>query len=311
MDTPREPSIRNGASGERRLAHGLGWLGAGLGVAQLVAPRPLARSLGLPDHVRSMSTLRAVGARELASSAGILLRRQPAIWLWLRVAGDLVDLALLGAALSSRRARPSRLAAALAAVAGVTVLDLLAARRLSGGGPRAALELGRRRRVTEAITVNRPVGEVFRFWRALENLPRFMAHLASVEELGDGRSRWVAKGPADTPITWHAVFIDERPNELIAWRSLPGSNIATSGSVRFRPAPGGRGTEVYVELRYAAPGGAAGVALAKLLGRDPGRMTRGDLRRFKQVMETGEVLLSDATAVDGPHPAQPAARDVS
>lgn len=141
-------------------------------------------------------------------------------------------------------------------------------------------------RVERTITVNRPREEVYHFWRQLENLPRFMDHLESVIVLDEDRSHWVAKAPAGTKVEWDASIQDEIENELIAWRSLPGSDIDNAGSVHFIPA--GDGTEVRVVLSYDPPAGRVGAAVAKLLGEEPEQQVEEDLRRFKQVMEAIE-----------------------
>ncbi len=143
--------------------------------------------------------------------------------------------------------------------------------------------------VERSFTVNRPVGEVYGFWRDFENLPSFMKHLESVRVIDDRRSHWVAKAPAGMNVEWDAEIINEVPNEVIGWRSVDGSQVANAGSVRFRPAPGGRGTEVSVEMEYVPPGDFAGDLVAKLFGRSPTQSVEEDLRRFKQIMEAGEV----------------------
>lgn len=159
--------------------------------------------------------------------------------------------------------------------------------------------------VKQAITVNRSRDEVYEFWHDFENLPRFMNHLESVRSDGAGRSHWKAKGPAGKTVEWDAEIVEDRPNELIAWRSVKGADVDNSGSVRFKPAPGGRGTEVHVEIEYTPPGGVIGATVAKLFGEEPSQQVDGDLRRFKQVMETGEVVRSDASIHSSSHPAQP------
>jgi uncharacterized membrane protein len=155
--------------------------------------------------------------------------------------------------------------------------------------PVASVPHGGGIKIEHAVTVNRPAGELYRFWRRLENLPRFMEHLESVTLAGDGRSHWTAKGPFGTRVEWNADIVNDRENELIAWRSLKGADVGNAGSVQFHPAPGGRGTEVKVVLEYRRRGGLLGSALAKLSREDPERQVREDLRRFKQVMEAGEV----------------------
>lgn len=154
--------------------------------------------------------------------------------------------------------------------------------------PVASVPHGQGLKLERAVTVQRPRDELYRFWRDFRNLPHFMEDLESVEETGPGRSRWVARGPAGKIVSWEAEIVNERENELIAWRSLPGADVDHAGSVQFRPAPGDRGTEVKVVAEYRPPAGAAGVAVAKLLGADPAARLREDLRRFKQIMEAGE-----------------------
>lgn len=145
--------------------------------------------------------------------------------------------------------------------------------------------------VIRSITVNRPRDQLFRIWRNSENLPRFMKHLKSVklDPADSGRSHWVAFGPLDREIEWDSEIIEERENEYLSWSSLPGSLVQSRGSVHFDDAPGGRGTILTVSMEYQPPAGSAGAAFAKLLGREPDLQIREDLRRFKQMIETGEV----------------------
>ena len=152
--------------------------------------------------------------------------------------------------------------------------------------PVASVARGQGVKVERSITVNRPREEVYHFWRQLENLPRFMDHLESVTVIDENRSHWVAKAPAGAKVEWDATIHNEIENELIAWRSLPGSDIDNAGSVHFTPAD--NGTEVRVVLSYDPPAGKVGAAVAKLLGEEPGQQVEEDLRRFKQVMEAAE-----------------------
>jgi uncharacterized membrane protein len=154
--------------------------------------------------------------------------------------------------------------------------------------PVASVGQGQGIKVEQSVTINRPVVEVYRFWRNFENLPRFMDHLESVTVLDETRSHWVAKGPAGSRIEWDAVIHNELDDELIAWRSLPGSEVNNAGSVHFRPTAGG--TEVRVVLSYEPPAGRVGAAVARLLGEEPSKQVDDDLRRFKQVMESGDVV---------------------
>lgn len=149
--------------------------------------------------------------------------------------------------------------------------------------------------VTKSITVMKPRADVYQFWRQLERLPSFMIHLASVSEVSPIRSHWIVNAPGGTQVEWDAEIVDERENELLSWRSCEGSEIPNAGKVRFSDAPADRGTEVRVELNYDPPGGTTGAAVAKLFGEEPSQQLTDDLRRFKQVMETGEVVLSDGS----------------
>ena len=141
--------------------------------------------------------------------------------------------------------------------------------------------------VEDAVTINRPISEIYRFWRNFENLPRFMNHLESVSMRDVGISHWVAKGPAGTSVEWDARIINEIESRLIAWQSLEGSMVATAGSVHFEETP--RGTMVRVKFQYDPPAGKIGAAVARFLGEEPGLQVHDDLRRFKQLMETGEI----------------------
>jgi uncharacterized membrane protein len=159
----------------------------------------------------------------------------------------------------------------------------------------ASVGRGQGIKVEESVTINRPVLEVFRFWRNFENLPRFMDHLESVTVIDDTRSHWVAKGPAGSRVEWDAVIHNEVADELIAWRSLPGSEVNNAGSVHFTPTPDGNSTDVRVVLSYEPPAGKLGAAVAKLLGEEPSQQVAEDLRRFKQVMDLGDVLVGSKT----------------
>lgn len=286
---------RNGMNGlnEEKIARGLGWFSIGLGLAEIAAPRALARLIGVRGDYSGL--LRILGAREIASGIGILARRRSdaspnAFWMWSRVGGDAMDLALLGAASRLKKSNRGRIAMATAAVAGVTALDAICSQRLSRrNGARGAGAI----RVAQSVTINRSPEELYRFWRDFQNLPRFMKHLESVRVTGDRRSHWVAKAPAGAPVEWDAEITEDRPNELIAWRSLEGADVDNVGSVRFERALGGRGSIVRVEMRYSPPAGVVGATVAKLLGEDPEWQIKDDLRRFKQVVEAGEIITTE------------------
>ena len=141
----------------------------------------------------------------------------------------------------------------------------------------------------ETVTVDRPREAVYAFWRRLANLPRFMSHLARVDEFGGGRSHWVAAGPLGHQVEWDAEIINEVEGYLLAWQSLPGSDVDSAGSVRFRDLPGGA-TELTVHLQYQPPAGRLGAWAAWLAGEEPTRQIHDDLRAVKRYLETGVEL---------------------
>jgi uncharacterized membrane protein len=141
----------------------------------------------------------------------------------------------------------------------------------------------------KSFTVNRPAAELYTFWRRLENLPRIMKHLKSVTQTAGGHSHWVAEGPMGVEVSWDAEIHNEDPGRLIAWRSLPDSEVDTAGSVHFNDRFDGSGTEVRVSLKYNPPGGQLGARIAWLLGSSAEQEIEDDLRQFCQLMETGEV----------------------
>jgi len=156
-------------------------------------------------------------------------------------------------------------------------------------GQRSSIPAGHGVKMEVAQTINRPREELYRFWRNFENLPRFMEFLQSVKSTGDNRTHWVARGPMGVSFEWDSEVITDTTNELIGWRSLPGSQVDTAGSVHFTQAPGNRGTEVRVVMKYDPPGGKVGDLIARMFGRAPDQQLKEDLRRFKQLMETGEI----------------------
>gem|GEM_PF-194152 len=160
-------------------------------------------------------------------------------------------------------------------------------------GGSATVDAKKAKRVIQTFTIfGRMPGELYDYWRKLENLPRVLQHLESVKELDNRRSHWKAKAPAGTSVEWDAEIINDVPGEVIAWRSLPGASVPNAGAVTFREAPGGRGTEIKVNLEYEPPLGKLGVAVAKLFGEEPSVQVREDLRRYKALMEAGEIPVS-------------------
>jgi len=160
-------------------------------------------------------------------------------------------------------------------------------------GPQSSL-------VEEAVAIERSAAELYGFWRDLQRLPSVTPQLRSVEVLDDRRSRWIAEGPHSYRVEWIAEIINDIPNELIAWRTIQQSDVASAGYVQFKPAIGGRGTHVRASFRCEVPGGAAGSAVAWAFGDQPAQAIREGLRRFKQLMETGEI----ATTAGQPRGAQ-------
>lgn len=273
-----------------RLVLGLGVASAGLGLPMVARPLGVARLAGVDDLATAPAVIRGVGVRELGHAGLLLLGPRRAVWT--RVVGDVMDLALMGSALRSRSGtRLRRLALATVAVAGISALDVSAARRArssqQGGGRPGPLEL------RASTTVNRPPEEVYAFWRDLGRLPSFMLHLESVVENDDGTSHWVAHGPAGKKVSWDAEITSEEPGRRLSWMSLPGADVENSGTVHVAAAPGDRGTEVSVVLHYDVPGGRLGRAVATLFGEEPEQQVRDDLRRFKQVLEAGEVVRTE------------------
>ena len=280
-------------SATRNLVKGLRGASLGLGVTEIVAPRKVAAMSGVPDNRRSRSTIRALGVRELGHAAALFFG--PSQLVWTRVAGDAIDLAALGAGLSSRNASRARGAAAAVGLVGITAVDVFAAVKAQRDGNGHQPVQPGRRDLRAAVTVWRPPEEVYRFWRDLENLPSFMYHLKSVTVDSAGRSHWVANSPLGAPVEWDAEITEDVPNARIAWKSLPGAKIDNRGRVEFTPTADGRGTEIRVTMSYAIPGGTLGKAVATLFGESPDQQVNDDLRRLKQILETGHVVRSDGS----------------
>jgi uncharacterized membrane protein len=301
-----EESRTLGATSPERLAHRLGWFSISLGLAEVLAPRLLSRLLVGSDRYANL--IRLYGARELASALMIFAQgARPTAAMWSRVAGDAVDIATLVAAGASPRTNRGGVAIAAASVLGGTALDVYCARQLSRE-PRAEPGI----RMTRSVVVNRPPHDLYAFWREFENFPRFMFHVQSVRRTGPGITHWVVNGPAGATVEWDARITSDIPNEVIAWQSLDGSQVDNRGVVRFEPRPGGRGTIVRVDLLYQPPAGRAGKLVAMLFNESPEQQIYDDLHRFKQVVETGEVMRSDGSP-DGmgdvlQQPAQPLPR---
>ncbi len=156
-------------------------------------------------------------------------------------------------------------------------------------------------KVTRACTILRPAAELYEFWRNLENLPRIIKHPVTIRRDASGKSHWSVSAPfGDHKVEWDAVIINDKPGELIAWRSLEGAQVPNAGTVRFERAPDGTGTEVTVQLEYDPPGGKLGALFAKLTGEEPGQQVAEALRRFRALMEAGEIPTTEGQPVGEP-----------
>lgn len=286
------------------MAKGLGVFSFALGIPQTLMPGRVNRLIGVKDNTTSRAIMRAVGVRELVAGVGIFTDRRPAQWIWARVAGDTMDLALLGSVLRNKRKPPTRTLAATGAVAGAFAADVIDGVRLSrssngranGSAPPEAEQPVQ---VSAAITVRRDRDELYALWRDFERFPDFMAHLEEVRSTGTTTSHWKARGPLGMTVEWDAAITDDVPGERIAWRSVEGSKVDNSGTVRFVTAPGDQGTELHVDMRYSPPAGAVGATIARIFGEEPGIQLKDDLRRLKAIAETGEIVRSDGSP-EGP-----------
>jgi uncharacterized membrane protein len=213
---------------------------------------------------------------------------------------------------------PSNIGLTVAALTGAAVLGVIGARALTrsnghvGHRLRRILDVLTNHRTANAaaddaayetdelvgrtVTINRPRHELYAFWRDFGNLPRILENIESVTELDERRSHWVVRAPAGTTVEWDSVIVEDIPDELISWESDAGADVANSGRIDFRDAPGGRGTLVSATIAYDPPAGAVGKLVAKLFQREPKIQARRDLRRFKQFMETGEIATSRMNA---------------
>jgi uncharacterized membrane protein len=153
-------------------------------------------------------------------------------------------------------------------------------------------------KLERSVTIDAPRAALYAFWRNFANLPQFMEHLIEVRVDSPQRSHWIAKGPAGATVEWDAEIINDVPDSLIAWKTVGHTDVPNAGSVHFSDAPGGRGTIVKVEVDYEPPAGKLGALVARLFGEDPDRQIREDLRKFKQLIETGEITTSARRRAD-------------
>lgn len=269
-----------------KLGKGLGWFSIALGVTELVAPRGLARFIGIEPDGKVPVVTRLFGLREIAAGALLLAKPTSPYGGWNRVFGDLVDLMTMSVAMKRGSTHRGRNVFALANVVGVTALDAY------HGVRESRRKLGEP--VRRAITINRRPEEVYAMFKNFERLPEFMNWIESVEMIDEDLSHWRVKTPAGV-IEYNAETIEDVPGRKIAWRSMPDATVPNRGCVEFLDAPGGRGTEVLVEMQVAAP-------LGKTLASAE---AKSDLRRLKQMLEVGEIVKSDASIHKKPHAAQP------
>jgi uncharacterized membrane protein len=318
MQGPPWAVQRNGHNGAgarsaadlKRIARALGWLSLGLGITQIAAPQRVAQAVGFAGNGTAQKVVRAIGLREVVSGIGLLMQEKPTPWLWSRVGGDAMDLALLGSAMVSPKYDRGRVAAATAAVMGIAAADALCSKQMTTAAEALPAEAPEVRDVHSraAITVNAPGEEVYRLWDGFQALPRFMGDSATVEITGDRQSRWRLAAPAGRTLSWDVEITESRANEEIAWRTVAGMPVSAEGTVRFRPAPGERGTEIVFEATFRPPGGEVGRMIGSVFAEALGTKLANDLRRFKQLVEVGEIVKSDDSIVPGPNPAQPSGK---
>jgi uncharacterized membrane protein len=308
-ETPSSTDPHSAPSGERRNlsqevqtklarqspgdgpARFLGWFSIGLGVTEFVFPRTLARIIGTPS--RPMTT-RLMGLREIGVGVGILASPRPAGWIKARVAGDMLDLALLKSSFGSRKANPARLGLTTAAVSAVAVADILYAQKYD-----SAESVPNRIRIEASMAVNRSPEECYSFWRRIENFPQFMEHLCAVQITGEKTSHWKLKLNAMKTLEWDSEITRDEAGNVIEWRSLGGGDLQNFGSVQFQPRLSGPGTTVRLAMEYAPPAAGTGAMGGQILKMISEYGVREDLRRFKSVIETGEVPTTNGQPVGG------------
>jgi uncharacterized membrane protein len=195
--------------------------------------------------------------------------------------------AIVGGAQQNKR---TATVGALAAVAGITALDIVCAKQCSVEEKGAS----ETEHAESSLLISRPPEECYRFWSDVENIPRFSSEILSVRKTGERTSHWTARLPHDAgEVEWDAEIVEDVPNQRISWRCLPNDGVTVSGSVTFEAAPGGRGTIVRVQLDYDHPGRTAIAPLSKFIGRHPGQITQKSLRRLKQLIELGEIVTTE------------------
>ncbi|MEH1960984.1 MAG: SRPBCC family protein [Nostoc sp.] len=189
--------------------------------------------------------------------------------------------------------RQGSLRGVLTALAGGGLLYQGATKQSTIQQAQEAIGINQPIKVEKTVTINKSAEELYRFWHNFENLPTFMKHLKSVSVYNEKRSHWIANAPLGNSVEWDAEILEDRENEFISWASVEGADVDNSGFVRFKKAPGDRGTEVKIVLEYNPPGGALGATVAKLFGEEPEQQIGDELRRFKMLMEAGEIATTE------------------
>ncbi|NDJ25082.1 cyclase [Nostoc sp. B(2019)] len=198
-----------------------------------------------------------------------------------------------GGALVLMGLRQGSLRGALTALAGGGLIYQGATKQSTIQQAQEAIGVNQPIKVEKTVTINKPADELYRFWHNFENLPTFMKHLKSVKVYNEKRSHWIANAPLGNSVEWDADILEDRENEFISWASVEGADVDNSGFVRFKKATGDRGTEVKVVLEYNPPGGALASVVAKLFGEEPEQQIGDELRRFKMLMEAGEIATTE------------------
>jgi len=268
-------------------ARNLGILSLALGAGALLMPARLSRVSGLQPYRR---LLPLVGLRELTAGIGLLSSSNPTPWLWSRVAGDAMDLAvILSSLLNPNNPRKTSAAVTAAVVAAITAIDTRESMRSSRAGDSIRQSAAPDALVSASVIVSKSPQECYDFWRNPLNMTRISPMVESVTVLDERTSRWLIRSPLGHRIEWDSKVTAEVPGERISWRSVDGGGLYHAGVIRFERATGDRGTLVNTSMHFRVPAGAAGLGLAKLLGANPRSEVREDLRRFKQLLEAGEI----------------------
>lgn len=276
----------------QKLARALGWFSVGLGLYEVVAPGHLGRVLGIEDRA---GLLRLYGLREIGTGIGLLAQRgpgKPAPWVWGRVGGDALDLATLSTGLVRDNPKRDNVVAAMAAVAGITLVDVLCAQTLSNKQKERMQAAGVSTDPGESqrsITIGRSAEEIYHLWREPGTLPRVMADFADVTVRDAEHAHWRVRTPVGRNLEWEVQTVEDRPGELVRWKMLDGTTLHAEGALSLKPAPGDRGTEATLRFHFDPPGGVLGDGVARIFGGLPKMAVAKALRRFKSLAETGEI----------------------